>query len=157
MYSTITQKTNCELLYFDDDTKTLEEVEEILKIEFADEVELRREWDEIHNYRLEVLLPEEKHMQYFVIAALEGFVNHGLVFQMKKTDAKNQSWFDELARLVKEKRDKYLFRDLTAEEEVDFRSWARSNYEPNTEISEIWHPVVQDECLKINAEYRYSD
>ena len=43
-----------------------------------------------------------------------------------------------------------LFRDLTAEEEADFRQWARDNYSANEPINDLWHPVVQDECRKIN-------
>lgn len=45
---------------------------------------------------------------------------------------------------------KTLFRDLSADEEATFRQWARDNYVPLTDIRGIWHPVVQDECRKIN-------
>lgn len=45
-----------------------------------------------------------------------------------------------------------MFRFLTKEEEVNFRLWARKNYTPFTEISELWHPVVQDECNKMCEE-----
>lgn len=45
-----------------------------------------------------------------------------------------------------------IFRDLNEEEEVEFRQWARDNYEPFSEVSTIWHPVVRDECIKINKE-----
>lgn len=45
-----------------------------------------------------------------------------------------------------------LFRDLSPSEEADFRRWARANYEPLSEISGVWHPVVQDECRRINQE-----
>jgi hypothetical protein len=45
-----------------------------------------------------------------------------------------------------------MFRFLTKEEENDFRLWARNNYTPFTEISELWHPVVQDECRRICEE-----
>jgi hypothetical protein len=43
-----------------------------------------------------------------------------------------------------------LFRELTAEEEAEFRKWARDNYVPFSDIRGIWHPVVQDECRKMN-------
>lgn len=43
-----------------------------------------------------------------------------------------------------------LFRKLDAEEEQEFRKWARDNYEPFAPINGCWHPVVQDECRKIN-------
>ncbi len=43
-----------------------------------------------------------------------------------------------------------LFKQLTEEEEEEFREWARENYEPLSEIKGIWHPVVQAECVKIN-------
>jgi hypothetical protein len=45
-----------------------------------------------------------------------------------------------------------LFRTLNASDETTFRAWARQNYEPFTDISGTWHPVVQDECRRINAE-----
>jgi hypothetical protein len=45
-----------------------------------------------------------------------------------------------------------FFRELTPTEETKFRSWARDNYTPGTEISGIWHPVVQDECVRINEQ-----
>ena len=45
-----------------------------------------------------------------------------------------------------------LFRNLTTKEEDEFRQWARDNYEPFSEIKGVWHPVVQDECVKINQE-----
>ena len=45
-----------------------------------------------------------------------------------------------------------MFRFLTKEEEVTFRLWARNNYTPFTEISKLWHPVVQDECRRMCEE-----
>jgi hypothetical protein len=44
-----------------------------------------------------------------------------------------------------------LFRELSKDEEESFREWARVNYEPFTPINGVWHPVVQDECQKINS------
>lgn len=43
-----------------------------------------------------------------------------------------------------------LFRDLDSTEEASFRSWAREHYQPLTPIQGLWHPVVQDECRRIN-------
>lgn len=45
-----------------------------------------------------------------------------------------------------------LFASLTDEQEQDFRKWARDNYKQFSEISGVWHPVVQDECRIINEE-----
>ena len=45
-----------------------------------------------------------------------------------------------------------MFRFLNKEEEAKFRRWARDNYTPFTEISELWHPVVQDECHRMCEE-----
>ena len=42
-----------------------------------------------------------------------------------------------------------MFRLLNEKEEADFRLWARENYAVGAEISELWHPVVQDECRRI--------
>lgn len=42
-----------------------------------------------------------------------------------------------------------MFRDLSPEEEEEFRQWARDNFSPEKEISECWHPVVVDEWKKL--------
>jgi len=49
-----------------------------------------------------------------------------------------------------------LFRELTPQEAADFRLWARQNYVKFSEISGLWHPVVQDECVAMNAENGFS-
>lgn len=46
-----------------------------------------------------------------------------------------------------------LFRDLSPEEEKDFRQWARDTYQVGEPIQDgVWHPVVCDECRLINEE-----
>ena len=45
-----------------------------------------------------------------------------------------------------------LFKELDEKEEKLFREWARENYTPLDPIKGIWHPVVQDECVKMNVE-----
>ena len=50
-----------------------------------------------------------------------------------------------------------LFKELTAEEEIEFRQWARDNYICFSDISGIWHTVVQDECQKMNGEAYLED
>ncbi|KAA1015990.1 hypothetical protein FVF58_01160 [Paraburkholderia panacisoli] len=43
-----------------------------------------------------------------------------------------------------------LFRELTPDEETQFRQWARENYKPFEPINGVWHWVAQDECVRIN-------
>ena len=45
-----------------------------------------------------------------------------------------------------------LFKKLSEEERPEFRQWARDNYNPGSEIRDYWHPVVREECRKMNAE-----
>jgi len=45
-----------------------------------------------------------------------------------------------------------LFRELNEQEQAEFRASARANYVPFSPIKGIWHPIYQDECVKINAE-----
>jgi hypothetical protein len=45
-----------------------------------------------------------------------------------------------------------LFKELSEQEQSEYRDWARRNYEPFSEINGTWHPVVQQECVKINQE-----
>ena len=47
-----------------------------------------------------------------------------------------------------------LFRKLDPTEEQQFRQWARDNYVPLEPIKGIWHPIIQDECAKINSHYQ---
>ncbi len=44
------------------------------------------------------------------------------------------------------------FKPLLASEAEGFREWARNNYKPFSDISGIWHPVVQLECVAMNME-----
>lgn len=46
-----------------------------------------------------------------------------------------------------------LYRDLSAEEIIEFQKWARGNYRPLGPIDGTWHPVVQRECVLINEEF----
>jgi len=48
------------------------------------------------------------------------------------------------------KSNNHMFRDLSDKEELEFRNWAQLNYKKGENISSIWHPVVVDECNKIN-------
>jgi len=43
-----------------------------------------------------------------------------------------------------------IFRTLSAKEEKEFRKWVQDNYVPFSEIPSIWHPVIRDECTKMN-------
>lgn len=45
-----------------------------------------------------------------------------------------------------------LFRQLSAAEESEFRLWARENYRRHDPINGVWHPVIQAECVAMNAE-----
>ena len=44
------------------------------------------------------------------------------------------------------------FRELNAEEEQQFRQWARDNYQPGMEVSELWHPIVRNELEKLKRD-----
>lgn len=43
-----------------------------------------------------------------------------------------------------------LYRELDPREETAFREWAHVHYKPFTAIDGCWHPVIQDECRRIN-------
>jgi len=62
------------------------------------------------------------------------------------------TYFKEQEKELEELRKQPLFRELNSEEELQFRAWARENYEPHGTISETWYPVVQEECAIINQE-----
>lgn len=45
-----------------------------------------------------------------------------------------------------------LFKDLSKEEQKEYRQWARDNWKPGNDIKTIWHPIIVDECNKMNLE-----
>ncbi len=46
-----------------------------------------------------------------------------------------------------------LWRELSKQEELECRNWARKNYKPLEDIKGTWHPATQEECRKINEEW----
>jgi len=44
-----------------------------------------------------------------------------------------------------------IFRSLDTEETIEFKQWAMDNYVPGTMINPTWHPVVKEECKKMNT------
>jgi hypothetical protein len=45
---------------------------------------------------------------------------------------------------------KSIWIDPSKTEEEKFRQWAKKNYVPFSELNPLWHPIVLDECIKIN-------
>ena len=46
-----------------------------------------------------------------------------------------------------------MFQSIQDEKEIqEYRKWARDNYKPLSDIKGIWHPIIQDECMKMNEE-----
>tara|TARA_R110000824_G_scaffold190187_3_gene371613 strand:+ start:1107 stop:1463 length:357 start_codon:yes stop_codon:yes gene_type:complete len=49
-----------------------------------------------------------------------------------------------------------MFRDLTPQDEAEFREWPRdpNNFNPATDtINPVWHPVIQEECSAMRLGY----
>ena len=47
-----------------------------------------------------------------------------------------------------------FFRRLAADEDAEFRAWARANHAIGHDEPNFYHPVVRDECAKMDAEAR---
>lgn len=43
-------------------------------------------------------------------------------------------------------------RVLTPEEKAEYRAWAHENFHVGMTINPLWHPVVRDECRKIEQD-----
>jgi hypothetical protein len=43
-----------------------------------------------------------------------------------------------------------IWRELSKKEEQEYRQWAKTNYVPFSELNPLWHPVILDECIKMN-------
>lgn len=48
-----------------------------------------------------------------------------------------------------------LYRELNEQEKEESRKWARKNYKPLDPIPGIWHPIVQEECVRMNWEHNF--
>ena len=46
-----------------------------------------------------------------------------------------------------------FFPAITADDEKDYRQWARENYQPEQMINPTWYPVTVTECVKIIKEF----
>ena len=44
-----------------------------------------------------------------------------------------------------------IFKELDPSEIKSFKDWAWDFYKAGDPIDELWHPVIQAECQKINA------
>jgi alkyl hydroperoxide reductase subunit AhpC len=44
---------------------------------------------------------------------------------------------------------------FSPETEFSHRSWARENYKAGDTIIMFWHPLVKDECNRINKEFNH--
>jgi len=49
--------------------------------------------------------------------------------------------------------ERMYFKKLNPTEEQEMKNWARKHYLPFDKIEGIWHPVCQQECVKINYEH----
>ena len=70
-----------------------------------------------------------------------------------KTLSTNKTQLEETTDLLE--KGHMIYRYLTDDEEVQFRAHARTNYKPFTPIEGVWHPVYQDECVRINHELSF--
>lgn len=41
---------------------------------------------------------------------------------------------------------------IPEKDRIHLRAWARKNYKPNGNILDIWHPIIQNECKKMDLE-----
>ena len=46
--------------------------------------------------------------------------------------------------------EKEFFKELTPQEEVEFKKWAHDNYVSGTIVKDVWHPVVKQTCHEMN-------
>jgi len=47
----------------------------------------------------------------------------------------------------------HLWRDLPSEEVKEFVQWALDNWKPDTQINNVWHPVVRNTWGKLDEAF----
>lgn len=59
--------------------------------------------------------------------------------------------FDEaIQKLRRAFQDGGAFKDVPEEEYGQWQDWAQMNYIPGEKINPVWHPLVRDECERMN-------
>jgi len=48
--------------------------------------------------------------------------------------------------------DDSFFKVLNKKETAEFKQWARENHKIGDRVEPIWHPVVREECKRIDEE-----
>jgi hypothetical protein len=43
-----------------------------------------------------------------------------------------------------------FFKDLSPKEVEQYKHWARANHSPGNAINGCWHPVIREECARID-------
>lgn len=51
------------------------------------------------------------------------------------------------------KKEVNIWRDLKPEEVLDFVNWALDNWKPNTQMNNLWHPVIKNTWGKLDAAF----
>ncbi len=46
-----------------------------------------------------------------------------------------------------------MWRNLSKDEEEEFRQWARDNWKSKTEPNLLWHPIIKEEWSKLDEKY----
>ena len=60
----------------------------------------------------------------------------------------------ELRKILLTDEEDMLFRELSDDEELEFRQAARDQYKPGEPIESSWHPIYRDECRLIDTKHR---
>lgn len=47
-----------------------------------------------------------------------------------------------------------LFKKLSPEEATEYKQWAHENYTIGQPINGNWHPVVRNECMAMNQQFK---
>jgi len=47
----------------------------------------------------------------------------------------------------------HIWRDLPSEEVKEFVQWALDNWKPDTQINNVWHPVVRSTWGKLDESF----
>ena len=98
-----------------------------------------------------------------IVAHIDSYRNIKYILPKERLSEEEIVYIETLARIddrcvsitqdekvFKERPIMNLYRELTEQEEVEFRQWARDNFNPLTDtVDSLWHPIVKNECNKI--------
>jgi len=111
----------------------------------------KEDWKEKRKAELEATIPDGLYSigdgSYVAMTGKSGYIQYLIAIEEEAL-----KYTLITANMTTEMDDAGMYRDLNKTEVLEFKQWARENYEVGSPINSTWHPIVKAECEIMNSE-----